>query len=231
MSSEAAPIKPRSDLGIRTLSGAVMMAAAGLAIWAGSWLFLVFVILVGAGVIWEWWGLASKIARTPIGAALWLAAGVAYVSIAMAVLVALREQSATMALLPIVLVIAVDVSAYFAGRAIGGPKIAPRISPNKTWAGLLGGCIGSVMALTAFAYFFGSFWQGPVQATWIVGPIVAFIAQAGDFFESWMKRRAGVKDSGSLIPGHGGVFDRTDGLIAVLFVSGLVFFAHRMVAG
>ena len=136
-----------------------------------------------------------------------------------------------MALLPIVLVIAVDVSAYFAGRAIGGPKIAPRISPNKTWAGLLGGCIGSVMALTAFAYFFGSFWQGPVQATWIVGPIVALIAQAGDFFESWMKRRAGVKDSGSLIPGHGGVFDRTDGLIAVLFVSGLVFFAHRTVAG
>lgn len=217
----APPPKPRSDLGIRTLSGVVMMAVAGLAIWAGSWLFLAFVILVGAGVIWEWWGLASTIARTPFGAALWLAGGVAYVGVAMNILVAMREENAAMALLPIVLVIAVDVGAYFAGRTIGGPKIAPRISPSKTWAGLIGGCIGAAAALTAFAHYVGSFWQGPVQATWIVGPMVAIVAQAGDFFESWMKRRAGVKDSGSLIPGHGGLFDRVDGLLAVLLLVGL----------
>ncbi|MBO6905968.1 MAG: phosphatidate cytidylyltransferase [Parvibaculum sp.] len=98
---------------------------------------------------------------------------------------------------------AIDICAYFAGRFIGGPKLAPSISPKKTWAGLLGGM--------------APIWIGSGSAV-----ILAFIAagltileQAGDFAESAMKRRAGVKDSGTLIPGHGGILDRVDGLVTV----------------
>jgi phosphatidate cytidylyltransferase len=105
---------------------------------------------------------------------------------------------------------ATDIFAYFAGRGIGGPKLAPRISPNKTWAGLAGGMIGAGLAGWAIAWLFSlgaPFW-------WIGAPMGA-VAQAADLCESWVKRRAGVKDSGTLLPGHGGVLDRLDGLLGV----------------
>jgi phosphatidate cytidylyltransferase len=221
--TDTPPPKPRSDLGVRTASGVVMMSVAALVIWHGGWVFTAFVVVIGLGVIWEWWGLARKIAKTPLGAAIWLAMGVSYVGFVMAVLVGLREYDAVWAVLPIALVIAVDVGAYFAGRIFGGPKIAPSISPSKTWAGLIGGSVGAVLIVFAAAeVILPNPWEietlGAVQG----GILIAIIAQAGDFFESWMKRRAGVKDSGSLIPGHGGLFDRVDGLLAVLFVGGLV---------
>ena len=220
-----APAKS-SDLGVRTLSAIVMVSAAGVALWLGGWVFTAFVAAVGAGVIWEWWGLARRIARTPLGAALWLAAGVSYVGVAMAMLIWFRQHGMSEALAPVVLVIAVDTCAYFAGRTIGGPKIAPRISPSKTWAGLGGGAVGAMLAFVAsmpLTYHDFDWSLLPRMAPWIVmiGGVTAIVAQAGDFFESWMKRRAGVKDSSNLIPGHGGLFDRVDGLLAVLFVLGL----------
>jgi phosphatidate cytidylyltransferase len=105
---------------------------------------------------------------------------------------------------------ATDIFAYFAGRAIGGPKLAPGISPNKTWAGLGGGIAGAAALgwLVARSFEMGS------PFLWF-GAAMGVIAQAGDLYESWVKRRAGVKDSGSLLPGHGGVLDRLDGLLAV----------------
>jgi phosphatidate cytidylyltransferase len=105
---------------------------------------------------------------------------------------------------------ATDIFAYFAGRAIGGPKLAPKISPNKTWAGLIGGMIGASFGGWAVAWYFelGS------PFMWI-GASMGLVAQLGDLYESWEKRRAGVKDSSRLIPGHGGVLDRLDGLLAV----------------
>jgi phosphatidate cytidylyltransferase len=130
-----------------------------------------------------------------------------------------------------VLVIATDVGAYFSGRTFGGPKIAPAISPSKTWSGLAGAAVLSALAslgllLLATGRIFFDEAQVLAQFT-LAGVAVAVIAQAGDFFESWMKRRAGVKDSGSLIPGHGGLFDRVDGLLAVLFVAGLLSAIRR----
>ncbi|MDB5672512.1 MAG: phosphatidate cytidylyltransferase [Alphaproteobacteria bacterium] len=103
-----------------------------------------------------------------------------------------------------------DIFAYFAGRAIGGPKLAPRVSPNKTWAGLIGGMAGAAVigALAAWLLDLG-------PSYYVVGAPLALLAQLGDLYESWVKRRAGVKDSGSLIPGHGGVLDRVDGLLPV----------------
>jgi phosphatidate cytidylyltransferase len=115
-----------------------------------------------------------------------------------------------------------DIAAYAFGRSIGGPKIAPHISPKKTWAGIAGAmiCTGLV------AYFLAAETAllSPLLAAFI-GAFFAVLAQAGDFFESHLKRRANVKDSGTLFPGHGGLLDRVDGLLAVtLFYALLVVF-------
>lgn len=234
--------KPKSDLGTRTLSAIVMVAVAGAALWLGGWVFTAFVVAVGLGVLWEWWGLVRRIAKTPLGAAVWMVAGVSYIGVATAALVELSLTDHRFPGFVIALVIAVDVGAYFGGRTIGGPKIAPSISPSKTWAGLGGGAVSaavlSVALKAAFTWScvceFGDCtqcrppsWPSPADVAWLMalGTLFAIIAQSGDFFESWMKRRAGVKDSGSLIPGHGGLFDRVDGLLAVLFVGGVLWLA------
>lgn len=107
---------------------------------------------------------------------------------------------------------ACDSGAYFAGRAIGGPKLWPRVSPNKTWAGAIGG----VLAAAAFTIVFALWHGSPTGLTMILlSPWLAILAQAGDLFESHLKRVAGVKDSGNLLPGHGGLLDRLDGLVPV----------------
>jgi CDP-diglyceride synthetase len=109
----------------------------------------------------------------------------------------------------------VDIAAYTSGRMIGGPKIAPSISPNKTWAGLIGAMIG----LGIFSYVL--FPATPL--IWLAAMPLAIIAQMGDFFESWLKRKAGLKDSGTLLPGHGGVLDRIDGLITAAPYFALIY--------
>jgi phosphatidate cytidylyltransferase len=113
-----------------------------------------------------------------------------------------------------------DIMAYFAGRSIGGPKLAPRISPNKTWAGLAGGVAGAAL----FGWLAASFFEMEPLFLWMGGPM-GLIAQAGDLYESWVKRRAGVKDSGNILPGHGGVLDRLDGLLAVALATTLLLMA------
>jgi phosphatidate cytidylyltransferase len=115
------------------------------------------------------------------------------------------------------LVWACDSAAYFAGRAIGGPRLAPAISPNKTWAGFLGGMAGA----TLFAFALVWLCALPAALAWAT-PVLAVLAQIGDLFESHLKRVAGVKDSGNLLPGHGGVLDRLDGLVATAPVAALL---------
>jgi len=118
---------------------------------------------------------------------------------------------------------ATDIGAYFAGRGIGGPKLAPKISPNKTWAGLIGGALSAGLVGVLAAGFLGR------EAMLLVvgGMLLAVIAQGGDLLESWCKRRFGVKDSSHIIPGHGGILDRVDGLLAVLPVAFLYFWAVK----
>lgn len=115
---------------------------------------------------------------------------------------------------------ATDIFAYFAGRAIGGPKLAPRVSPNKTWAGLIGGMTGAAVLGGLAAYYFelGSLFL-------YIGAPMGLLAQLGDLYESWLKRRAGVKDSGTLLPGHGGVLDRLDGLLPVVVATTAILMA------
>lgn len=139
-----------------------------------------------------------------------LAMGVVYVCAPVAALTFLRGQEPgglLLAFWSLALVWATDIGAYFAGRSIGGPKLAPRVSPSKTWSGLAGG-VAAALAL-GFALHV---WAGlPVRLAAASG-LLAVAAQLGDLLESAMKRRAGVKDSGDLLPGHGGVMDRLDGV-------------------
>lgn len=236
--------KPRSDLGIRTISGVAMMSVAIAAIWFGGYAFMALVILVGIGVLWEYSKLVLGFAESTGARLTWLIGGLVYVGLACFTLLMFSAPffGMTPAILLIAGVIGTDVGAYFAGRTFGGPKIAPRISPSKTWSGLFGGMIGAgllMVAVQAAIYW----WRldarnhGDVYLaySWVrlalTGVVLAVVAQAGDFFESWMKRRAGVKDSGRLIPGHGGLFDRADGLIAVAFVAGLIVVFQMQFAG
>ena len=115
---------------------------------------------------------------------------------------------------PVRVVWATDIFAYFVGRAVGGPKLAPSISPGKTQSGALGGAVGGVVAGLLLAAAAGA---GNLAWLGLVAFVLSIVAQAGDLFESWVKRRHGRKDSGALIPGHGGVMDRVDGLVAAAF--------------
>ena len=114
---------------------------------------------------------------------------------------------------------ATDTGAYVVGRAAGGAKLAPRISPSKTWSGLVGGMAWAALASAAVGYAFG---LGETISLAMIGAGLAVVGQIGDLLESAAKRRAGVKDSGTLIPGHGGLLDRVDGLVAVLVAVALV---------
>lgn len=211
----------RSDLPARIASAIVMVALAGGALWAGGWWWNGFVLLVGAGVLSEWSRLVRAFTGSTPARMAWVAGGLVYIGLAITVLMALSSPlyGPRVVLVIVALVVATDVCAYFARRAIGGPRIAPRISPSKTWAGLGGGMLGATAVMVAA--------QGATATAFAMGPALAVVAQAGDFFESGMKRRAGVKDSGRLIPGHGGLFDRVDGLLAVLFFIGINILVAR----
>lgn len=150
-----------------------------------------------------------------------LGVGALYVGLPVLALLVLRESGLLFAFWAMALVWACDIGAYFAGRTIGGPKLMPAVSPNKTWAGLLGGVAGAGL-FAAVLTIWGLDWR-LVLAT----PLLALLAQAGDLYESWLKRRAGVKDSGDLLPGHGGVLDRLDGLVPVAPVAALLVLAVR----
>jgi phosphatidate cytidylyltransferase len=219
---------PRSDLAVRTVSAVVMIAVAGTALWMGGVVFQFFVALVAFLVVLECRGLVTRFPDDGLTRGIWMAVGGVYAALGCASVLLLHERHLFIPLLAAV--IGTDVGAYFAGRAIGGPKIAPAISPSKTWAGLAGGIAGSVLLFTATLRLgpAGRVVGEALPLLIATGALIAIFAQAGDFFESWLKRRAGVKDSGTLIPGHGGMFDRVDGLLAAslfLFLSAKAFLA------
>lgn len=210
------------DLPVRFASAVVIVAISLTALWLGGWAWSGFVMLVAGGVLYEWRALVRALNPAPLRETAWTLGGILYLAPAAAMLMLLREGERGFAdvLTLIALVAAVDIGAYFTGRAVGGPKIAPAISPSKTWAGLMGAILGALAVLVLSAKL-----SQAMPAWWQVlglAVLAAVVAQAGDFFESWMKRRAGVKDSGRLIPGHGGLFDRVDGLIAVSFLAALL---------
>lgn len=215
----------RSDLPVRLASALVMLALAGGALWLGNPVWGIFALIVAGLCFNELVQLAGKAFETRAQRFAMILFGAVYIALAALALIGL-PRGVVLGILG--LVIATDVGAYFTGRAIGGPKIAPRISPSKTWAGLGGGALlAGLFSSATFVWNTGALVMRPMLfIAFAIGAVLAVIAQGGDFFESWLKRRAKVKDSSRLIPGHGGVFDRIDGLIAVAIVAAPLWMLH-----
>jgi phosphatidate cytidylyltransferase len=193
--------------GVAALIAAAFMAGAG-QIYAAS-------LALAAGA-------AAVAAACPQGRRGWGAAGVAYAGVLSIAPMALRRDP-ELGLLAILFLFAVvwstDILGYFVGRAIGGARLAPHVSPKKTWSGACGGALGALACGVTLVYIAGDAALVPAAG---VALVLSIASQAGDLFESAVKRRFGVKDASHVIPGHGGLMDRLDGFIAASVVAALV---------
>lgn len=219
---------------LRTASALALMPFVIAALVLGGWFFIAMIVLAIIIGVKEWAFIARHVQPFPLSEFI---AGLFYLAIGFAAYTFMRLElpnGAGLALALILSIWASDSGAYFAGKAIGGPKMAPSISPKKTWAGLVGGLISSTLALLVYALYFGPWVSGfgydltiPHGATVlqlaVLGAFLTLSGQAGDLLESYYKRKAGVKDSGTLIPGHGGLLDRIDSLLlaAPFFLIGI----------
>ena len=199
-----------SNLALRVISAAVLGPIAIAAAYFGGWPFAVFWAAAALAVLWEWTKLVTGLT--------WTIAGIGYAGVMFAAPVILRADAAY-GLLAILLLFAVvwttDIFGYFAGRAFGGPKLCPAISPKKTWSGAIAGTLGAMIVAVLLAGYFGTFNKVAIAG---IALLLSVTAQLGDLLESWVKRRFGAKDASQLIPGHGGVMDRLDGFWAAVFV-------------
>ena len=206
---------PWRDLGVRPASGAAL-AVRGLGlIWLGGFGWLVCVLLAGAGMAAEWLALCR---RRP--ALRWV--GPIYIAPAILALLWLRglpDGLRWVAFLAAV-VWSGDIGAYLVGRLVGGPRLAPSISPGKTWSGAAGGTACAVLAGVLAA-------SGHAVAA-LPALVLSLAAQAGDLLESALKRHFGVKDSGRIIPGHGGLLDRLDGVLTAAPLAALLALTVRL---
>jgi phosphatidate cytidylyltransferase len=192
------------------VSGSVALAVAGWCLAAGQINVALAALALGLAVV----VLLSPQQRR------WTAAGFLYAAAAQTASVLLRLDQADgfVALIFVLLVVWVsDIGGYVAGRGIGGPKLWPRISPKKTWAGAVGGFAGSL----AIAAGFAAFGVGRPLPLLVLAAILSIASQLGDLFESAVKRRFGVKDSSHIIPGHGGLMDRLDGFVAAIVLAAI----------
>jgi phosphatidate cytidylyltransferase len=156
----------------------------------------------------------------------WCAGGLAYAAVLLIAPVLLRSDPRlgfAAIIFLFVIVWFTDITAYFVGRAVGGPKLMPRVSPNKTWSGAVGGTLAAVIGGVVVAQWAGI--DGLVAAA-VIALLLSVISQAGDLLESAIKRRFAAKDASQLIPGHGGLMDRLDGFVAAAFAGALIGLAH-----
>ena len=245
------------------LASALVLAALALGAVASPWTFLVFVIVSGVIVAWEWGRLVrgkgldriavievtavaavtilltlghAELAALALGAAavavgllslssghsLWSLGGLLYAALPAAALVFLRSDPSLGAIAVLYLFAVAwttDTASYAAGRLIGGPKLAPRVSPHKTWSGFIVGALSPAIVGYVFALAFKG------TSAWrlsLVSVALALACQAGDLLESAVKRHFGAKDMSQLIPGHGGLLDRIDGLLIAAILAGLI---------
>ncbi len=161
---------------------------------------------------------------------IWPALGLVYAGLPLLALVVLRQGGEGLWALAIVLGVtwATDIAAYFAGRTLGGPKLWPAVSPKKTWSGAIGGLVGAMAAGVAVTAVSGI---GAPLTVGLLCAVLSVLSQCGDLAESAFKRHFGVKDSGDLIPGHGGILDRVDGLVAVAVGAAAIGLIAAMAAG
>lgn len=190
----------------------VAVLVAGVLAVDGAMLPAIGVLAAGFAALW---GVSAPRFRRALPG-FWLGFGVLYIGLAGISLIHLRGDAAAglgNVLFLFLVVWSSDIGAYAAGRRFGGPKLAPAISPNKTWSGAAGGLV-SAMAVGWLAAYVMEPAALPVLRVLLVAAILGVLAQVGDLFESWLKRRFHVKDTSSLIPGHGGLLDRLDGVLS-----------------
>jgi phosphatidate cytidylyltransferase len=215
-----------SNLSLRIISSAVMAPLAVGVAWLGGWPFVLFWTIAACIVLWEWTRLVGGSAREGDRTAgpfiAWMVAGLLYASVLLVAPAVLRRDPA-FGFVAILFLFAVvwgtDIAAYFAGRAIGGAKLWPAVSPNKTWSGAIGGALGGFAAGLMVVKLAGL----------VIAPMLLLVAfglsvasQAGDLLESAIKRRFGAKDASQLIPGHGGLLDRLDGFLTAVAAAVMV---------
>lgn len=216
---------PRSlplSLWVRVVTSAILIPLTLIILYAESWVFNLFILLVSFIMALEW----QRIIRHKTHSLAWEIAGIFYIFIPCVSIMWLASLANGREIILWIFITtwATDSFAYIVGKLIGGAKIAPSISPKKTWAGLIGGISGAAL--------FGGYGLHFIVAPFL--PLIfcialsasfAILSQAGDFLESWIKRQFGVKDSGHIIPGHGGILDRVDGLVPFIPVVALFIWA------
>ena len=204
-------------VGARTprVMAAGIVTLFGAAVWLGIGRIGATYVIVALGVI-----VAALLSPHRRG---WAALGGCYAFAALIASVAVRLDQVwgfTALMLVLLIVWVTDIGGYFAGRGLGGPKLWPRVSPKKTWAGAIGGFAASLFVAAGFAAF-GLGKAGPLV---LLGAVLSVASQLGDLFESAVKRRFGVKDSSHIIPGHGGLLDRLDGFVAAVVLAAIFGF-------
>jgi len=185
---------------------------------------VLFWTLAACVVLWEWTMLVRGASPPPAPTrfAGWMLAGLVYAGILLLGPIALRRdpEFGFVAILFLFAVVWItDIAAYFTGRALGGPKLWPAISPKKTWSGAIGGMVGALAAGLAVVKFMG---LGVTPMLVIVAAALSVVSQGGDLIESSIKRHFGAKDASHLIPGHGGLMDRLDGFLTAVLAAVMV---------
>lgn len=214
-----------SNLALRIASSAVMGPVTIFVAWLGGWPFVLFWTIAACVVLWEWTMLvrASTLRAQSYGTFIaWMLAGLIYAAILLIGPVILRrdpELGFTAILFLFAVVWVTDIAAYFTGRALGGPKLWPAVSPKKTWSGAVGGTLGALVAGLAVVKLMG-LGIAPMLVVVTVG--LSVVSQAGDLLESSIKRHFGAKDASHLIPGHGGLMDRLDGFLTAVLAAVMV---------
>ncbi len=200
-------LDPKDNTRQRVLSALVLIPLALYAIFYSINIFFILVIAIVILMTVEWLNLI-KTAKDQVK---WQLIGLFYILIPIFSVIKLRLLDSDILFWMFAVIWTTDIFAFFAGKILGGAKMAPEISPNKTWSGLLGGVMASILIGFISSFMF----QGGVMFFVLVSAILAVIEQASDLLESKFKRIFGVKDSGNIIPGHGGVLDRLDGMMLV----------------
>jgi phosphatidate cytidylyltransferase len=205
----------------RVLSAIVLAPIAVAAVYYGAWPFLLFWAIAAAIVFWEWVRVVGGATRPG-----WMIGGIVYAALLLGAPVLLRQdQSYGIAAIFILFAIVwtTDIAGYFAGRAIGGPKLAPSLSPKKTWSGAIAGLVGASIVIALGAQYIAGARTVPLV---ILAVVLSVASQAGDLAESSFKRRFDVKDASQIIPGHGGVMDRLDGFWAAVVCAAIIGLAR-----
>jgi phosphatidate cytidylyltransferase len=220
-SDASVPNPGPSNLTLRWISSLILAPLVLAITWYGGWPFVALWTIAACIVLWEWSMLAKAVpsAGPYVG---WMIAGLAYAAV-LALAPAILRSDAALGFVAIVFLFAIvwttDALAYFAGRAFGGPKLMPAVSPKKTWSGATGGTLGAVAAGLIVVKVAGLQLTVAVAA---VALMLSVVSQVGDLVESAVKRRFNAKDASQLIPGHGGLMDRLDGFLTAVLAATMV---------